>query len=318
MYAYRLHVFRAVATHGSYSRAAREALHISQPAVSKHVRMLEEELGVELFQRLGKQVELTEAGRIVLDYAEQVVALAEDTRRALLDLQGLQRGTLRLGASSTPGIYLLPSVLAAFARRYPGITLALEIANSQRVIDGVLNRQWDLGVVGVTPDEALLHVQPYCRDTLVLIVPPSHRLAGHPTVTLADLVGETWILREEGSASGQLAERALRTHHLEQGHTLVLQGSEGVKQAVMAGLGIAMVSRFATTLEVQQGVLRALSVSDLQIERDLSLIQRQDRRMPAAALAFLELLHQQSPWPSASCHISQLGTTCNHGLSGLR
>ena len=82
-------------------------------------------------------------------------------------------------------------MLAVFTQRYPGITLTLEIANSQRVIDGVLNRQWDLGVVGVTPDEVLLHVQPYCRDTLVLIVPPSHRLAGHPTVTLADLVGET-------------------------------------------------------------------------------------------------------------------------------
>ncbi len=202
MYAYRLQVFRAVATHGSYSRAAHEVLHISQPAVSKHVRLLEDELGVELFQRLGKQVELTEAGRIVLDYAEQVWALTEDTRRALLDLQGLQRGTLRLGASSTPGIYLLPPVLAAFTRRYPGITLTLEIANSQRVTDGVLNRQWDLGVVGITPDEALLDVQPYCRDTLVLIVPPSHHLAGRPAVTLDDLVGETWILREEGSASG--------------------------------------------------------------------------------------------------------------------
>ncbi len=290
MYSYRLHVFRAVATHGSASRAAREALHMSQPAVSKHVRMLEEELEVKLFQRLGKQVELTEAGRIVLDYAEQVSALAEDTRRALLDLQGLQRGTLRLGASSTPGIYLLLPVLAAFAQDYPGITLALEIANSQRVIDGVLNRQWDLGVVGITPDEALLHVQPYCRDTLVLIVPPSHRLAGQPVVTLADLVGETWILREEGSASGRLAERALRIHHLDQGHTLVLQGSEGVKQAVMAELGIAMVSRFAITLEVQQGVLRALPVADLQIERDLSLIWRKDVRLPAAVSAFLDML----------------------------
>jgi len=153
MYAYRLQVFRAVATHGSYSRAARETLHISQPAVSKHVRMLEEELGVELFQRLGKQVELTEAGRIVLDYVEQVWALAEDTRRALLDLQGLQRGTLRLGTSNTSGIYLLPSVLATLTRRYPGITLTLEIANSQRVIDSVLNRQWDLGVVGITSEE---------------------------------------------------------------------------------------------------------------------------------------------------------------------
>lgn len=299
MYAYRLEVFRAVATHGSYSRAAREVLHISQPAVSKHVRMLEEELGVELFQRLGKQVELTEAGRIVLDYAEQVRAMAEETRRALLDLQGLQRGTLRLGASSTPGIYLLPPVLAAFTRRYPGITLMLEIANSQRVTDGVLNRQWDLGVVGITPEEAPLHVEPYCRDTLVLIMPPSHRLAGQSVVALADLAGETWILREEGSASGRLAERALRAHHVEQDHTLVLQGSEGVKQAVMAGLGIAMVSRFAITLEVQQGVLRALPVSDLKIERDLSLIHRKDIRMPAAALAFLDLLHQPSPWSAA-------------------
>jgi len=115
-----------------------------------------------------------------------------------------------------------------------------KVTASQRVIDGVLNRQWDLGVVGITPDEALLHVQPYCRDTLVLIVPPSHRLAGQPVVTLADLVGETWILREEGSASGRLAEHALRNHHLEQGHTLVLQGSEGVKQAVMAELGICL------------------------------------------------------------------------------
>lgn len=110
-----------------------------------------------------------------------------------------------------------------------------------------------------------------------------------PAVTLADLVGETWILREEGSASGRLAERALRTHHLVQGHTLVLQGSEGVKQAVIAGLGIAMVSRFAITLEVQQGVLRVLSVTDLQIERDLSMIWRKDVRLPTAVMAFLDM-----------------------------
>jgi DNA-binding transcriptional LysR family regulator len=290
MYSYRLQVFHAVATCRSYSRAAREVLHISQPAVSKHVQALEEELGVKLLQRVGKQVELTEAGCIVLDYTQQVLALADDTRRALLELQGLQRGTLRLGASSTPGIYLLPPVLAAFTQRYPGITLALEIANSQRVIDGVLNRQWDLGMVGITPDETQLEVQPYCRDTLVLVVAPDHRLATQSVVTLADLVGETWILREAGSASSRLVERALRAHGLLRNHSLVLQGSEGVKQAVMAGLGIAMVSRFAITLEVQQGVLCALPVSDLHIERDLSIIRRKDVRMPAAVQAFLDLL----------------------------
>jgi DNA-binding transcriptional LysR family regulator len=125
MYSYRLQVFHAVATTGSFSRAAREILHISQPAVSKHVHALEEELGVSLLQRMGKRVILTEAGQIVQHYAEQVRGFAHETQRALRELQGLQRGTLRLGASSTPGIYLLPPVLAVFVQRYPGITLEL-------------------------------------------------------------------------------------------------------------------------------------------------------------------------------------------------
>jgi DNA-binding transcriptional LysR family regulator len=295
MYSYRLQVFHAVVTSGSFSRAAREVLHISQPAVSKHVQALEEELGVPLLQRVGKRVILTEAGQIVQHYAEQVLGLAQDTQRALRELHGLQRGTLRLGASSTPGIYLLPSVLAAFVQRYPGITLALEIANSQRVVDGVLARQWDLGLIGIPLAHPQLHVEPYWRDTLVLIVPPHHRLATRPAITLAELVGETWIFREAGSASGQVVKGVLNGAHLVQEHTLVLQGSEGVKQAVMAGLGIAMVSRFAITLEVQQGVLRVLPITDVQVERDLCLIWRHDIRLPAAVRAFLEVLHERAP-----------------------
>jgi LysR family transcriptional regulator, transcriptional activator of the cysJI operon len=295
MYSYRLQVFHAVATTGSFSRAAREILHISQPAVSNHVHALEEELGVELLQRVGKRVLLTEAGQIVQHYAEQVLGLAHATQRALRELQGLQRGTLRLGASSTPGIYLLPPVLAVFVERYPGITLALEIANSQRVIDGVLARQWDLGLIGIPLAHPHLHVAPYWRDTLVLIVPPQHRLATRSAVALADLAGETWISREAGSASGQAVKDVLSGAHLLQDHTLVLQGSEGVKQAVMAGLGIAMVSRFAVTLEVQQGVLRVIPITDVQAERDLCLIWRHDSRLPATVRAFLEVLHAQAP-----------------------
>ena len=295
LYSYRLQVFHAVATTGSFSRAAREILHISQPAVSNHVHALEEELGVLLLERVGKRVILTEAGQIVQHYAEQVLGLAQETQRALRELQGLQRGTLRLGASSTPGIYLLPPVLAVFVQRYPGITLELEIANSQRVVDGVLARQWDLGMIGIPLAHPQLHVQPYWRDTLVLIVAPQHRLATRPAVTLADLVGETWIFREAGSASGQVVKDVLDGAHLVQDHTLVLQGSEGVKQAVMAGLGIAMVSRYAVTLEIQQGVLRVVPIPDVHAERDLCVIWRHDSYLPAAVRAFLEVLHEQAP-----------------------
>ena len=295
MYSYRLQVFHAVATTGSFSRAAREILHISQPAVSNHVHALEAELGVTLLERVGKRLILTDAGQLVRHYADQVVALGAETQRALRELHDVQRGTLRLGASSTPGIYLLPPVLATFVQRYPGITLEIEIANSQRVVDGVLARQWDLGMIGIPLAHPQLHVQPYWRDTLVLIMAPHHRLATRPAVTLADLVGETWIAREAGSASGQAVHAVLHGAHHVQDHTLVLQGSEGVKQAVMAGLGIAMVSRFAVRLEVQQGVLRIVPITDVHAERDLCLIWRHDSHLPAAVRAFLAVVHEQAP-----------------------
>jgi DNA-binding transcriptional LysR family regulator len=150
-------------------------------------------------------------------------------------------------------------------------------------------------MIGIPLEHPHLHVQPYWRDTLVLIVPPHHRLATRPAVTLADLVGETWIFREAGSASGQVVTRVLNTSHLMQDHTLVLQGSEGVKRAVMAGLGIAMVSRFAATLEVQQGVLRVVPITDVQAERDICFIWRHDSHLPAAVRAFLEVLQEQAP-----------------------
>jgi DNA-binding transcriptional LysR family regulator len=154
------------------------------------VQALEEQLGVKLFHRVGKQVELTEAGHLVLECAEQMHTLTDDLYRALLELQGLQRGTLRLGASNTAGTYLLPPILAAFTRRYPGITVTLELSNSPQVIAGMLSREWDLGFAGTVAEHAQLQVQPYCWDSLVLVVPPQHRLATHSAVRLADLDGE--------------------------------------------------------------------------------------------------------------------------------
>jgi DNA-binding transcriptional LysR family regulator len=298
MYAYRLRVFHAVAKYRSYSRAAREALHISQPAVSRHVQALEEQLGVQLFHRVGKQVELTEAGQLVLECAEQMHTLTDDLQRALLELQGLQRGTLRLGASNTAGTYLLPSVLAAFARRYPGITVTLELSNSQQVIVGMLSREWDLGFAGMVADHTQLQVQPYCWDPLVLVVPPQHRLAAHSAVHLGDLEGETWILREPGSTSRYVVEQALRTHHMPWKHALALQSNEAIKQAIIAGLGIGMVSRLAVTLEVQYGVLAIVPIAALHLGRQINVITSHHVRLPASAQAFLNVLSQQPPYPT--------------------
>jgi DNA-binding transcriptional LysR family regulator len=295
MYAYRLRVFQAVAKHRSYSRAARDELHISQPAVSKHIRTLEEELGVTLFQQVGRQIELTEAGHLVLQCAEQMRVLTDETRRALLELQGLQRGALRLGASTTVGTYLLPALLAAYVQRYPGIAVTLDISNTRGVIAGMRDRAWDLGFAANVPDRPPLRRQPYCRDALILIVPPRHRLASRGTVPLAELGGESWVLREPGSASRQAIEHALRTHHVQWQECLTLPGQEAVKQAVMAGVGIGMVSRLAVTPAEQQGLLCIVTIADVRVERQISVVQRADTRLPAAAQAFLHILSQQQP-----------------------
>jgi LysR family transcriptional regulator, low CO2-responsive transcriptional regulator len=295
MYAYRLRVFQAVAKHRSYSRAARDELHISQPAVSKHVRALEEELGVTLFQQVGRQIELTEAGHLVLQCAEQMRVLTDETRRALLELQGLQRGALRLGASTTVGTYLLPGLLAAYVQRYPGVTVTLDISNTRGVIAGMCDRAWDLGLAANVPDRPALRRQPYCRDSLILIVPPRHRLASRGTVPLAELGGESWVLREPGSASRQAIEQALRAHHVPWQECLTLPNQEAVKQAVMAGVGIGMVSRLAVTPAERQGMLCIVAIADVRVERQISVVQRTDARLPATAQAFLHVLSQQQP-----------------------
>ena len=144
---YRLYVFQMVARRLSFSGAA-EALHTSQPNISKHIRQLEAELGASLFDRLGGSVALTDAGRVVFDYSERLFGVVGEMRRALNELEGLERGYLRLGASSTPGVYILPSILAGFRKQYPGLEVTFHIGNSQEIVQGILKDQFDLGFVG--------------------------------------------------------------------------------------------------------------------------------------------------------------------------
>src|SRR3990170_7458778 len=194
---YHLQVFYTVAKRLSYSRAAEE-LYISQPAVSRHVHALEKDMGSKLLGQIGNRVYLTDAGRIVFDYAQKVFALTEEAHRALAELEGVERGYLRLGASSTPGIYLLPPVVALFRERYPGVDISLYIGNSQQIEGRVLKNELDLGFVGARflPE---LQVQLFVHDQLVLVVPAGHPFAEREPVSPQDVEREPFILREDGS-----------------------------------------------------------------------------------------------------------------------
>ncbi|MCL5960854.1 MAG: LysR substrate-binding domain-containing protein [Chloroflexi bacterium] len=287
---HHLEVFYAVARHLSYTRAAQE-LYISQPAVSRHVHALEKELGAKLFQQVGNRVYLTDAGRIVQGFAQRIFALTKETKRALAELEGLERGYLRLGASSTPGVYLLPRAVTLFRERYPRVEVSLRIANSQQIEEMVLRNDLDLGFVGATvlPE---LQVQSYVRDELVLIVPPQHSFATREAISPQELEWEPFVLREPGSGTRRVVEEELARVGVTLRRSLELCGCEAVKRAVAAGMGIAVVSGFSVTLEVKHGILRTVPVPELRLERELSIVSHKDARPSVANLAFLALLHK--------------------------
>ena len=290
----QLEVFLAIAHARSYRQAA-EALHTSQPALSQHVRELETELGVRLFDRLSRGVVQTEAGRLLEERAKRVFATLTDVREVLGELQGLQRGSLLVGASTTPGIYVLPEAIGEFRRRYPGIDLRLRIANSRVIEDAIRAHEVDLGVVGghgLAPGEECLAAG--LADELVLIVAPKHPWARRREIAPADLADQPLLVREEGSATRRVTERALEqagvrwTASMELGHT------EAIKQAVMAGLGVALVSVHAVRGEVSSRRLAAVRLRGIRIQRHFHVIHSEARTLSAGARALVAMLSERA------------------------
>ncbi|HEV8440729.1 MAG TPA: LysR substrate-binding domain-containing protein [Methylomirabilota bacterium] len=289
----QLETFLAVARSGSFRRAA-ESVHLSQPALSQHVGELERGLGARLFDRRGRKVELTEAGRILEDHALRMFAMLAGAREAIAELSGVVRGSLVVGASTTPGIYLLPAIISAFERQYPGISVHLRIANSRVIEDQVRANELDLGVVGghgLRPGEECLAAG--VLDELVLIVPPGHRWAGQRRLSPSRLSQERLLTREEGSATRQVMERALQQAGVKIGRTMELGHTEAIKQAVMAGLGVAFVSVYAVRGELATGRLQPARLQGLDIKRHFHVIHNESRALTARGQAFITAVHAQ-------------------------
>jgi DNA-binding transcriptional LysR family regulator len=291
MLSQRIRVFHAVATHLSYSKAAQE-LNISQPAVSFHIRALEEDLGVSLFERFGKHIYLTSAGRILAEDTQRMLLLEEEARIALTELKGLNRGVLVVGASATIGIYLLPEVLGGFREAHPGVKVNLRLGNKARTIERLRENELDFGLVAGPMRDPDLLAEPYLEDELVLIVSPMHRFARQQTVQPADLRRETFLMRERGSGTQQLLEERLFQLGIEPADTMQLGSTEAIKQAVAANLGISVASRYAIHQEITAGRLIAVNTPILTIDRQLLLVHHKDKRLSRAAIAFRHLLHE--------------------------
>jgi len=284
-----LMIFLAVAEEGSVSRGAGR-LFISQPAVSKQIAVLEASLKAKLFDRLPKGVRLTDAGHLLLGYARRLSALEREAEQAMAELQGLMRGTLTIGASLTVGAYLMSDLLADYSRCFPHIALTLEIANTGNVQRMLREGKLDLALTEGFADDPDLDAAVFAHDELVAIAPPGHPLLAEAPVTAARLLGEPLILREPGSGTRAVLERALAALGLSVTPLMSLGSTEAIKRAVAAGAGLAVVSRLALNLELETGRLAVLPLSDLSLRRPLHRLTRHGAYESRAAQAFREMI----------------------------
>ncbi|MHB8628393.1 MAG: LysR substrate-binding domain-containing protein [Aggregatilineales bacterium] len=284
-----LRLWMTVAEMGSFSRAA-DSLFISQPAVSKRVQELEESLGVSLLDRSGRMVRLTEAGQILYRYSQQIFAAERAAESALSQLRDLSQGHLSVGASNTIGTYLLPALLGQFHDQYPGIHLSMEVGNTQQMIDQLRHKPLDIAFVEAPVAAPDLVVTPWKNDRLVVIAATDHHLAAQSVVSLENLTREVFVMREPGSGTRDVAEDALRQHNIALSIAFELGSNDAVKQAVSAGLGLAIISEVTLELEMALSRLAVLNVPELKLNRDLTHVTMIERPHSPALTAFLKSL----------------------------
>ena len=291
----RLEIFVKVAELGSFSRAA-DALFLTQPTVSEHIRALEDELGVQLLDRLGRGTTPTKAGSLLLGYARRMLTLSREARQAIEQFQGRMSGELVLGGSTIPGEYVLPALIGAFRAKYPDVSISLRIGGSRQVQDWVEQGHVEIGMVGAVPASRALESRPLMSDDIVLVVPPEHAWVARKTVTLEDVKREPLIVRERGSGSRETLEDALKQAGLDLGAFRVvgeIASTQAVKQAVRAGLGVSFVSHRAVEDECRARLLACVKVRDLTVTRAFHVVTHKDRSRSPLAQAFLAFIESQ-------------------------
>jgi DNA-binding transcriptional LysR family regulator len=284
----RLEVFAKVAELGSFSRAA-EALFLTQPTVSEHVRALEDDLGIQLLDRLGRGAAPTPAGQLLLGYARRILALTREARQAIDQFQGRMTGELLVGGSTIPGEYLLPALVGRFKARYPDASISVLIGSSRQVAEWVEEGRVEVGVIGALPSSRNLASRELMPDELVVVVPPDHPWAERDSVAIPEVKAEPLVVRERGSGSREALERALAEVGASLGAFRVvgeMGSTQAVKQAVRAGVGIAIISRRAVLDECRVRLLSCLELRDLQVSRSFYLVTHRERTRSPIAQAF--------------------------------
>jgi len=288
----QLKVFEAVARHLNYTRAAEE-LHLTQPAVSMQVKQLEDSLGAALFEQLGKRIHLTESGREVLGYARNITQQLDELEAVLNRQKGLAGGRLRISVATTAN-YFVPTLLGSFSRRYPDVTVSLDVTNRETLLRQLGENLVDLVIMGRPPAEADVEAEVFLENPLVIVAPPEHPLARANKIPLKRLQEEVFLVRELGSGTRIAMERFFteRGMHLKTG--MEVGSNEAIKQSVQAGLGLGLLSRATIEQELTLKRLVVLDVAEFPIMRHWYLVHRRGKRLSAVAEAFRQFMLKEA------------------------
>lgn len=284
----QLTVFEVVARHLSYRRAAEE-LFLTQPAVSMQVKSLEKQLGVALFEQLGKRIHLTAAGYEVLTYARTVTQQLDELESVLNRMKGLSGGRLRISVATTAN-YFIPTLLGTFSRRYPKVTVSLDVTNRETLLEQLTENTVDLVIMGQPPAELDAEAQAFMENPLVIVAPPGHSLMAQKKIALTRLQEEIFLVREPGSGTRIAMERFFNERGMRLKTGMEVGSNEAIKQSVQAGLGLGLLSRATIEQELALKRLAILQVEDFPIMRHWYVVHRKGKRLSAAAEAFKQFV----------------------------
>jgi len=280
--------FLEIAKQGSFSRAGQK-LYRSQPAVSAQIRQLEQEYGQKLFDRVGKSVRLTVAGETLLEYANRLLTLRNESLRAVADQATTPRGTLAVGANEATCLYVLPDIFAEYSRRYPSVQISIYRNFSHKVLEKVEDGTVDVGIVTMPVKSPSLRVHPIFRDRLMLMVAPSNPLASYKSVRTADIAGQPLIFPKTGFTR-QVLDKQFRPYRSHLRIAMELASVGMIKRFVAAGLGVSIISESFAQDEMKAGQAKLIPISDMEVWRELGIVYRRDRSLPRSAAAFVQLV----------------------------
>ena len=289
----QLAVFEAVARLSSFTKAADE-LHLAQPTVSAQIKKLADNLQIPLFEQIGKRIYLTPAGENLYKGCQLLFTTLSDIEESLSDLRGLEHGRLRLAVSTT-GKYFVPRLLAEFVKLHPAIEVSLQIHNRNTLIDRLSRNEDDLYVFSNPPNDFEIVTQPILPNPMVVFAREDHPLAHEKKISIEQLKNEKFIMREPGSGTRMVAYEAFDHHGLEPRVQMELSTNEAIKQAILAGLGISILSQYTLGLDTFEPRLSILNVQDFPIEKQWQFVYPVGKKTSSVSRAFMDFVRKEAP-----------------------